>query len=63
MTDTVWMSDDKTIFEVTQRYDKIGFDVDARGLYVRIDGGYQIESIQMNKEEFEAFKAWIRGME
>lgn len=62
MTDTVWMSDDKTMFEVTQRNGKIGFDVDARGFYVRIDG-YQVESIQMNNEEFEAFKAWIRGME
>lgn len=59
MTDNVWISDNKTMFEATKTNVTFECKKNADGsFYIRVDG-YQAESFMMNAEQFAAFKDWI----
>lgn len=55
----VWVSQDRSDFEVYKRGETVEFTKDSNGeFYIGIDG-YQLETFRMNAEQFDAFKRWI----
>ena len=55
----VWVSQDRSDFEVTKRGETVEFTKDVNGeFYIGIDG-YQLETFRMTAEQFDAFKRWI----
>ena len=55
----VWVSQDRSEFEVTKRGETVEFSKESDGeFYIAIDG-YQRETFRMNAEQFAAFKQWV----
>jgi hypothetical protein len=59
MTDDVWISGDKSMFEAGNRHGAVEFERFSDGsFYIGIDGD-QKEIFRMTPEQFAAFKTWI----
>ena len=56
----VWMSQDRSGFEVTKRGGWVEFSKESDGeFYIAILDGYQRQSFRMTVKQFEAFMNWI----